>query len=63
MTGQLFPVALMGAEPHSAPQWPADPGVSTPRPLADDACLNYDITVEELSQCSNRLKAWQKPWH
>ena len=44
----------MGAEPQPAPQRPADLGVPTPCP--DDACLNEDINVDELSQCIKRLK-------
>ena len=51
--------ALMGAEPQSAPQRPADSGVSTA--CSDDACLNADITVDELSQCIKRLKRGKSP--
>ena len=46
--------ALMGAEPQSAPQRPADSGVSTSCPYV--ACLNADISVDKLSQCIKRLK-------
>ena len=50
---------LLGAEPQSAPQRPADSGVSTSCP--EGACLNADITVDELSQCSKRLKRGKSP--
>jgi len=51
--------ALMGAEPQSAPQRPADSGVSTS--CSDDAYLNADITVDELSQSIKRLKRGKSP--
>ena len=51
--------ALMGAKPQPAPQRPADSGVSTSNP--DDACLNKDITADELSQCIKRLKRGKSP--
>jgi len=50
---------LMGAEPQSAPQRPADSGVSTS--CTEDACLNADITADELSQCIKRLKRGKSP--
>ncbi len=50
---------LMGAEPQSAPQRPADSGVSTSCP--EDACLNADVTADELSQCIKRLKRGKSP--
>ena len=50
---------LMGAEPQSAPQRLADLGVSTSCP--EHACLNADITVDELSQCIKRLKHGKSP--
>ena len=49
----------MGAKPQSAPQRPADSGVSTSCP--EDACLNADVTVDELSQCIKRLKRGKCP--
>ncbi|DBB04184.1 TPA: hypothetical protein ACH3X1_013227 [Trebouxia sp. C0004] len=51
--------AWMGAEPQSAPQRPADSVASTS--CSDDACLNADITVDELSQCIKRLKRCKSP--
>jgi len=49
----------VGAEPQSAPQRPADSGVSIS--CSDDACLNAEITVDELSQCIKRLKRGKNP--
>ena len=40
-------------------QRPADSGVSTSCP--EDACLNADITVDELSQCIRYLKRGKSP--
>lgn len=51
--------ALMGAKPQPAPQRPADSGVSTSCP--DDACLNQDITADELNRCIKRLKHGKSP--
>ena len=50
---------LMGAEPQSAPQRPAGSGVSISCP--EDACLNSDITADELSQRTKRLKCGKSP--
>ena len=44
----------MGAEPPPAPKRPVAPGVSTP--ALDNACLNDDITLDELSACIKHLK-------
>ena len=49
----------MGAERPPAPKRPAAPGVSTPDP--DNACLNDDVTLDELSACIRRLKRGKSP--
>ncbi len=49
----------MGAEPQSAPQRPADSGVSISCP--EDASFNAYITADELSQCIKRLKRGKSP--
>ncbi|KAL3146627.1 hypothetical protein ABBQ32_000858 [Trebouxia sp. C0010 RCD-2024] len=50
---------LMGAEPPPAPTRPVAPGVPTPD--LNNACLNGDITLDELSACIKRLKRGKSP--
>ena len=49
----------MGAEPSPAPTRPIAPGVSIPSP--DNAGLNDDVTLGELSICIKRLKHGKSP--
>lgn len=48
--------SLMGTEPAEAPQSPTTPGVSAFNSNDQSACLNADITVDELSECIKKLK-------
>jgi hypothetical protein len=49
----------MGAEPLPATEPPTAPGVSTPG--LESACLNEDITLDELCSCIKRLQRGQSP--
>ena len=44
----------MGAEPLPAPEPPTAPGVSTPG--LENACLNEDITLDEMCSCIKPLQ-------
>ncbi|KAL3162344.1 hypothetical protein ABBQ32_010027 [Trebouxia sp. C0010 RCD-2024] len=50
---------LMGAEPPPTPTRPVAPGVSSPD--LNNACLDDDITLDELSACIKRLKRGKSP--